>query len=895
MSRWDALKPDNTKERRNNSRSKQYNQRNNGVERHRVKSSDEASSTLVDDCFNLRKQCLAPSRDDKTVISLSKALNNVFDQIPVSQVANLFVEEAILNELSSPDASQEVHLGLLQTIQKLLLSPSHASAIMSPIVEDVSAKGKEQLQVNPIRIQLFQALQQRLLSENNDSFLVKNSASETLTMALKFAYKIEQTRKHAGASNLDVEPSNLQIYLTKWLPKLETKLIALQLLRAFLTRHPYAAPSLAMSLLASTCHATNACCRYCGYARNSILLDCFHDDQATDRNASAACAMECTVLLLRNIPLDLWMSTSSSSYRSTLNFHSRVASVLENVISVTKCRLHLHGDITDSTKTLTICILAVIPFQHASSVLNLAVELVEVLTRWIDGSNARQTFAFDGLVSAAGGSITPQGELVPMSQALRTWLDTHKGKKLLVQLLSGLKRPDAPAKHFRLVGVFLRSHPALVTSELANASAFTDCVQHILFNANAKSASLVLCMEMLQGLLRGRHDYPGELNDCFDVVPFEPCVFKMICNADDSVIQAACDTYSYFLPSDWERLHKNGHAKHCIEIFQRIVDVCECRRGHKGKSNAWKCLGDMCTNFFPIQAEFDLDARKTALDIVAPSICRAASGAEIEPMVLFALGNLVTALKDSSLSNVIDASMLHEFGRIIMNGLIDHDDKVVSNSIRAIGRIDAAVAMSTADRSSLTWKQRSATNKLAWGAANALKVMFSASFQVDSAIIDPVIFDALVSCVEQSSLLNDKVACCATSALRNVNFAVVSPNLTKKDLVARCLAACIASLFTNYSEKLNHKLHEELELLLEQLIYNGSSSDLSIAFVSQSCDSSHLKTIYEWMQLKGMPEQCFRKVLSAIRQSELVFDVEIEQQFARHASIDFSRELDEEI
>jgi hypothetical protein len=322
-------------------------------------------------------------------------------------------------------------------------------------------------------------------------------------------------------------------------------------------------------------------CQHCGYAGTSVLLDCMHCCQLITRDGSIAIANECTSLLLRNLPFGLWLSTScnpsSGKFRSTLDFYDRVSNVLENVILVNRCQLENQDEYLSNTKTLTICILTSIPFQHTTRVLEAAVKLVELLARLLNGSSSRQTMAFDCLTEAAGGSITPQGDLVPMSQPLHIWLDTPPGTTWFKVLLSRLLEQNVPAKQFRLVGALLRSHPALFVGNPTMTETFLTCVRSILANKSASAASQVLCLEMLQGLLRGRIDYPLESTSCetdfFDVVHLEPSLLEAMRSDDKLTKQIVCELYGCFLPSDWEHLLQRGHTHICVDYFQLVVDA----------------------------------------------------------------------------------------------------------------------------------------------------------------------------------------------------------------------------------------------------------------------------------------------------------------------------------
>ena len=432
----------------------------------------------------LQAQCMASNGSEQALVSLAKSLGDVLDQIPATRVAESIVSDIFLKK---PDMSPSCQMSVLQAIQTLLQSPNHASAMLAPLVEDVSPEGKEQLRVNPIRIQLFQMLQQKLLLQDDD---LANASCETLTRALQISFKMEQTRRHANSLALDAEPASLQLCLMKRLPRPETRFGGLELLQTYLKRHPYCAPSLAMPLLDSYRQLTKSSCRQCGYAGTSLLLDCLHE------GADAACASDCLVLLLRNLPLELWLSTPDNNpgkFRSTLDFYGRVSNVLEYVAGVTLCLLKDQGNRASQVNSLIKCLLMNLPFQHSKRVLDAAIGIVQLLFDWVGGEAPQQAVALDCLVHAAGGTETPQGDLVPMSAPLRHWLDSMHGKVFLTQCLSRLPQ-NSSIKEFQLIGALLRSHPALVDADQKTAQAFLSCVATIFDEDSADVSCQVPCM-----------------------------------------------------------------------------------------------------------------------------------------------------------------------------------------------------------------------------------------------------------------------------------------------------------------------------------------------------------------------------------------------------------------
>jgi hypothetical protein len=598
------------------------------------------------------------------------------------------------------------------------------------------------------------------------------------------------------------------------------------------------------------------------------------------------------------------------------------------VIQVTQCQLLQAGgtlsDYSTSLFGLVHCLLTQIPYPDSTAVLDAAVALVQQLADiLLDFSKqcCQHEHVVNVLLEACGGTLTPQGNLTPMGIPLRVWLGTNKGRLFLSKLLSSKDPP-----FYRLMRAIVRSHPNILAANEDLIRKFKSCVNEAAVSPD--SSARVQCVQMIEGLLRGRLDHACSCRppNQFNVEFVLPLLSDTVRNGAATGQMAACMAYGCLLPTDWEMLVQTSETY--TVHFCTMLDVCQSDCGAKVKAEAFKSLGDMCLRFF----DPCLSMQTVALTIVWAetgrkifSVTRSVNAPLVKSMAIFAIGNLAQSLKDRSLPLMIEDEDLNEFVNISMEGLCDPDDRVVANAIRAVGhvvslldrynkydplvhdmlsllgdRVKAAMEI-TSDSGSkhvLSWKQRSTVKKLAWGACNSLKVMFESNItsnpRFDISVIKSL--EQLVSCIECYGRLHVKVTCCAATALRTFTlyWPTFSLRLNGTDLMGKCIVYCLSALFDSDRITPNDKLIQEMELLCSSLLENGSTEDFATALSFQQDISLRLETFFDWMIKRNCPAKSFQLVSQAIQQSGVQVEVDVEQRFANRAALLQDNENDDD-
>ena len=321
---------------------------------------------------------------------LTRLLQSNAANLPAEQTACEVVSKILfpmIDDLSSistcPSLTTSTNiycrLELLESLGPLLENSKHASAMLAPLIQDVSTDGREYRVNNPLRRRLFTLLQQHLLLTRGDwsqrdemSHQLLRSACQCLTKALLAAHKLDtgtgvgkndmnatsnDTNQSTTLSKCDLDVPAMEDFLVHIL-SLETHhsfrqqllLTTLKLLQAFVKKYPEASAGVGSKVLLQPqrkklAQAENTiteqprcsfCCKYLldlpllsRFAHGIHLSSCHGTNVVNDTNEVnsrgghfekeiTSTAIQCMTDLMSTMPLRMWLGSNSSHHDATL-------------------------------------------------------------------------------------------------------------------------------------------------------------------------------------------------------------------------------------------------------------------------------------------------------------------------------------------------------------------------------------------------------------------------------------------------------------------------------------------------------------------------------------------------------------------------------------------------
>ena len=788
-SRWDALKPDNKDQSLRQTRRKQHATANRRRQPQRVaaaaaaatavgvrvvssSSSAQRTRTLHNGDLDLESLqshferlfeiCLKNSTDWKSVESLARLVvqhsNELSSPCVCRAVRDVFLP-CLSVEFDSAENNNAVKSGqsaILNSIRDLLRQPTssskHMIALLAPSVEDVSEGGREVQIRNPIRLALFATLQKCLLIGNwepgpsNSSSLQQQQACQCLTAALTAATRVEGTKCHANQNARDVDPVFIRRFVAAaalWDDQDELTLspppsnfrsrrLALELLLAYLQRHPDASTSFVSDLLLARMPGNSGksviCCPVCKVSVGPVFLRMFHrasqlhvpsqvaqldHQEHVVRNTSLI--VKSLVVLLRNLPWLIWLSSDNNKtaptidpsrttrvQSSTLTFHHRIVKALQDVVGITNCFFRqqptntLSVELRDPLLVLLQTLLTQLPSQQLPEIkdsffrlfTSMAAAAVNVENKTHD--SVLQDGCRDTFIAAFGGRMTPTGCTTTMCWALKRWLErTTDGIAFVERLIYSV---SSSKEYHALVLALVRSYPGAVLEREMIWTSFQLAVKRMVTFSSSNSDSKLKGCLLIEGLFHGRRYGEYHSSDLKPVDLFVP-VLKSYCldqSSGTTCCISACNVFGCLLPSDWKQVIKvHGDVRGIVKSLLSICSDCETTSG-KLRAASCKAIGNISTSLLSVP-EFtdDADAAVFVNDILE-TMYRAVddSNSQTRCMALFAIGNIAQALNGKILQKPIDSKVLSETARQCLAKLREElDEKTVGNAIRTIGHV----------------------------------------------------------------------------------------------------------------------------------------------------------------------------------------------------------------
>lgn len=944
MSRWDALDPSRkTGLQCRLSTESNWNEGETIQNKHvRPANSNKSqhgrseASVSVERFLILTGEC-RKTTSTHSIARLATFVSKNLSLLPVDKVSHDAVEDIFLPFLQADCNCRSIRAqtAVLETLEQILDHKAYWAEMMAPLVEDITDTGGEAFLTNPIRCHLFEIIQKDLLRfvESDCDVASRQSIDRVeafcrcLLKALMIAKVVEGTKKHAGRTTLDLDPTLIQkLMLTCWCEGVQSeyvftnlKQLSLRLLQALLLRHPEACPALFVVLL---CESTSSqhlpsfveSCSVCWLVSPAFLLRVSHDKFDYPIGATA---LNCISDLLVFTPFNLWLSQGHNPPSQQSAFRRRLMSGLENTIRSAICHIRRKKG-TKELYRLCSTVLTSISFDLSDKqLLVLGCDLVSELARNIlDPKLPRNhRILYTGcLEDNIGGKVCPDGRITSTSIPFSRFLDSEEGKIFLQRLIKiNPERDPYENKGLHLLGKIAKNIPRVFFNCPTTWHIFVGFIATSTRKCKeTKSETLVV----LKSLLEGRKTY-GICEGAAFSASLIPLILPLL-NEDKGNKERSCSIYGSFLTPDWELIEKLEDG--CGSRVRCLLSVCvDMDAIGKVRSEACKTVGDMCP---ALLARDSPEATGLCSSIVSHmSLALKDHHAAVRGMALYALGNLAIAIKDWSKYSPVLSLCTCDISELVSQGINDFDDKVAGNAIRALGhiaslrfkiercggtireecssviffdrvmtelgtRLDAALPTHQLKLPGLTWKQRSAIKKHAWGAAHSLSTIFKIGIgsldEYRSGCAGAVA--SLLRCMCCAVDVHEKIALSAGMALRTLDSLSLRL-LTRQSLwLSAATGACTVLLSKiGATPFLSTGLVKEIELLLLHFLRSCTLSDASSIVTSVSRSKRYLNFLYEWMVSKNLPSEVFNTFLMAMSKHGVDIDVRVERSFACRA------------
>lgn len=915
MSRWDALKPD---ERKKESRVKIRGlpPPTSRITDNQDKISANKNEPLIQ--FHNAVQNYRRKPSDEALEDILQCFPYIINKLPAEEASVVVVQDVFircLEEATQCSKKQGVPNIILEnilcTITDILKSKRHASALMAPFVDN-----NEHQYPNAVRIRLFHVLQE-LLSIPQYSKL----ASLCLVAAIQSARDIEGTEKHDGTNNTDISASAILKFVKPLLPTLSNDRYlketegALQLLLSFLLRHPDCSAACMTSLLASEAPVFQKC-----PSCNSVSNISFFNHLHTFGRFSDI-LIRCLVIMIENAPIRLWLDQGKRSSQQQSSFRQRIIEICRNVVLSTHCIVLRRWRILNTLDCQYLyCVFRRVPLLELDEKeRSLSVETVELLVSICLKDFlpfAKRLEVAELLVNCMGGKMTPDGTMTNTCEPMALWIDSAYSVIFIARQIRGSKR-EKPIK-FLLEGLFRRK-PALVLNSSVHWNAFV---------ASFEDPISVDDLSLIKALMNGREESFEKSFDADSAKVIKyilPFVRETMANGESSSRLICCSIYGSLLAPDWNALLTKGSIQN-IQLLSNLSSTQAL------KIEALKALGGVCTRYFGVLQNLDYidetirSEMKCAFDHISKVVIEAAQdeNGTVRTMALFAGGNLSQILGTVDATDIIDVTCIMELAHCFLNHTDDKNEKAVSNAVRATGLIShlllapwyvddfssisagrniyfvrclsqfskkilGAINVSQGQLLNLTWKQRNAAKKAAWGACNSTALLFQGGI---AAVEDSDIRNAckkclsiLFLCLRLGEHIHGKIVGSASAAICSLdvqNLRMLTDDCS--DLSELVVHLLLRLYNREYATSENDNVTEPS--LFKHLLSSLSVVASERILISELMSTHHLLFLYKWMITNDIPRESFDAFALAMQCPGVMVHVEVEQKFSTKA-LDF--------
>jgi hypothetical protein len=651
-----------------------------------------------------------------------------------------------LAEVSSGSTTRTYRC-ICETTKTLLIDPKHSSALLAPLVHDISIlDGKEEQAINPLRSRLLAVFAKPLVGLDKANVEEQTEACYALATAVQAIEMLDSSIgviPGEGSSVVkSVESFVLDVLKEPKVPDsspsgcliMNLKSAVLRLLKGLISAYPGAVTGLGWKLMVEGCDTfvssslpsptsmkkhidksrTCPCCAKAVFRPDSAFLPyLIHSNPTTTVDFEITVrAIQCLSGFTSALPWKIWLekdyrstiSTTPARMSSSSGLYRRATTALDALLRIALCSFQGCVSFTtlDTLGTLIRVIFNDIPYTNAK-LIQAGEDLWSALASFIFDPNAndRKRAVSNGLILASlGGTTTPKGELVPACIPALIWLleNESSSPSFIDKVLESIKNNDkASMDSLKLLAAMLRTIPELAFKRWEG---FRDLLE--LRSSSGSMKDSVVCLELLRAFKAGKRDFgfqmKREKSKDEDVLILACLVLdRTVAHAltGTTAAHAKCrrlilDVYAAFVDEDWNLL--DATEGELLHHFYRMLEWCRCPISAVQEA-ACKAVGEFCTQYF-IASRLEsnqVDTKVLQNRFIVEKVCnvmlqvRADPNPAVRSMSIFALGNLVCELRGANFKLVSNVLSVRGICEGFLEGMGDENDKVVGNSIRSLG------------------------------------------------------------------------------------------------------------------------------------------------------------------------------------------------------------------
>jgi len=639
----------------------------------------------------------------------------------------------------------------LDCFSGLLRHKQHSSAILAPLILDISNNGEERQVDNPLRFRLLASLQGLMLHENEDQIILH--CCDCLCIALGSIHFLDRSSKVGGKELYRKESTVININIQALTRRIRTLLERGSVLEG----DPKTVRWHALKLLASlarTCPRGTAAQWALFLEEDSTAYDLLSSPASTVllSPSRSACSQLVSFIrgdgggsgiiserervatigaikaLLSAMPLKLWFGMNSrrgtrQTFTGPSSLSNRVSKALQSIF------MALHGIVRSPNQvsdefvveacSLIETIILTEPFDVDDALALILTDVLAELSNGLavglssssvtaggGGCNVAHIAIVKALAKGIGGTITPKGLLIQLSKPAKYWLDRNESHDFLSEVFALVSRDDRPTRIdtslegevCNLIMRILRMSPGVSNGSIWTPDYFSESVQNLLINKD--STRRLLGLQLIRHFIQGRNDFCADRSSyvCDSFCPYLLCALGDS-NAAVRASSAAC--YGFLLRSDWERLFRLRPSSEQDSHFQQLLRLCINGESSETtsvgepaasvRSEACKAIGNLCTECVGLRDSSDGEIHLIPIvrDVTdAMLVAVQDKNAGVRSMALFAVGNLSLSLQTSlSPSDNMSDCKFPALCQCVRNCIDDKSERVVNNAVRSAGHL----------------------------------------------------------------------------------------------------------------------------------------------------------------------------------------------------------------
>jgi hypothetical protein len=704
------------------------------------------------------------------LISLALLVKNEACQLPPEKTACGVIGDIFIPYLSSSlthhdqNQQQEQNMPTInsyprkiacisEAIVALLQHPSHASAMLAPLVQDVSIildYGMEEQTVNPLRIRLLSVLLQNLetlskLRRTEEQIYVCRALSASIDAIRKLKKGNETKNNDFNVENQIVK--RLQNFVLEVLIKDEAALTvtSLHLLRTLIACYPNDMTGMGWKLIieganypttpvssqqsskhvyGNTVHSREHINSNKNIIRPHLpsMITIDNNDNPLRlhlKNAKAiALVADCLADFILVLPWNIWLKQSHSNQErmrynttrsltmspskvNTSGLYKNAVDALEVLIVIATNAFDNCFDriLLSSLARLLKVLLLEIPYCDIKLVRSGGDLWATLFNATFDSYKEKKNISFQILLAAMGGKVTPQGDLRGMCSPGRAWFlnENASSEVFIKRLMDSFGSMDECLDwSIKILSSILRTLPDVA---LQRWDSFHNLFEGL--NTSSTSGMDLIRLEVFESLMLGRSNFTvsAELKHRNDIIIMDlsPIMLKPWSH---NGLRRLVTIYAAFRSQDWIQLDTIEGRVLCH--FEQMLEYCHDSNA-KIREGASKAVGEFCTQYIAptnLQGGALEETKIRHFTLISDKVCTTMLGlcgdqnATVRSMSIFSLGNLASALKDSNQKDLLDTKRLHEISKAILSSFNDTNDKVVKNAIRSTGHTGNLLACS---------------------------------------------------------------------------------------------------------------------------------------------------------------------------------------------------------